>query len=46
MNEQLQAFSQEAKAYFEQLNQHEQYGWLAEGVGFVLFLVGMIMLVF
>jgi hypothetical protein len=34
----------EMNRYFAQLNQEEKYGWAAEGVGFVVIVVGIVFL--
>jgi hypothetical protein len=39
---QVQQWIEQAKAYFRQLNQMEQYGWMAMGLGFVLLISGVI----
>lgn len=44
MNEALNRWLQEVTAYFSNLSQVEMYGWGAFGCGFVLFVVGLILL--
>jgi hypothetical protein len=40
MSDALQA----AQEYFQQLNEAEQYAWIAEIVGFIVVIVGIILL--
>ncbi|MBR9700524.1 hypothetical protein GOV11_01525 [Candidatus Woesearchaeota archaeon] len=40
----MNEWQDQAKEYFSQLNQNEIYGWVGEGVGFVIFIVGIILL--
>jgi hypothetical protein len=41
---QLQEWTDQANRYFGQLNEPEKYGWIAVGVGFLLVVVGGILI--
>jgi hypothetical protein len=45
-NAQLNEFFQLVQRYFKQLNEYETYGWIAEGVGLLLIIVGIVLLFF
>lgn len=40
----IQAFLDEANAYFAQISQQEQYGWIAMLAGFLLVVSGIVLL--
>ena len=42
----VEEFIHDVKAYFDQLTREETYGWLAESLGFILVLVGAILVLF
>ncbi len=44
--DQIQGWTDDAKDYFAQLSPQERYGWVAEGAGAVLLLLGLALLVF
>ena len=44
-NRWLAAFIEKTQAYFSQLDQVEQYLWAGEGVGFLTFVVGIVLLI-
>lgn len=43
LNQKLKAWFENVKVYFSQLNDYEKYAWIAEGTGFVLILVGVVL---
>jgi len=45
LNTRINQFVADAKVYFSQLNDYEKYGWIAEGTGFVVFIVGIVLLI-
>ena len=42
----LNAFVDKAKEYFMQLNDYEKYGWIAEAIGLLLIIVGLVLFFF
>jgi len=44
VNDAVNRFIQAATLYFSNLNQMEIYGWSAFGIGFVVFIVGIVLL--
>ena len=42
---QISEWMDHAKEYFSQLNQQEQYGWMGEGTGFLLVIIGVVLLI-
>ena len=42
--DQVNLFLQQAQVYFGQLNEYEKYGWVAEGIGLLLVIVGIVLL--
>jgi len=42
-NRQLNEFVEKTKVYFSQLNDYEKYAWVGESVGFVVFIVGIVL---
>jgi hypothetical protein len=44
LNAQMQDVLEQIKGYFSDLDDQERYGWLAEGIGFVLVIVGVVLL--
>jgi hypothetical protein len=44
VNEQLTVWLQTANDYFQQLTDYEKYGWIAEALGFILLVVGVVLL--
>ncbi len=45
LNGSLGGLMAEVKEYFSDLNEREKYAWVGEGIGFVLFLSGIVLLV-
>ncbi len=45
VNDLINEWLEITKEYFGQLNDMEKYGWAAEGTGFLIFLVGFILLI-
>lgn len=44
LNDALNRWWQETVAYFSDLSRMEEYGWIAFGVGFLLFVLGFFLL--
>lgn len=44
-NEQLRQFNDWAQSYFSDLDKEEKYGWIGEGTGAVMLLVGLVLLI-
>jgi hypothetical protein len=44
-NRWLADFIEKTKKYFSQLDQQEQYAWGAEGIGFLTFVTGIVLLI-
>lgn len=42
--DQVNVWLQQAQVYFQQLNNYEKYGWIAEILGFGLVITGIILL--
>lgn len=43
-NGKLNEWLSDMKVYFSQLNEQEMYGWIGEGVGFIVLIVGLVLL--
>jgi hypothetical protein len=46
LNQKIEAWFNDVKEYFLQLNEYEKYGWAAEGTGFILIIVGIVLFFF
>ncbi len=43
LKQKLQNWIDDVKVYFSQLNDYEKYAWAAEGTGFILIIVGIVL---